>query len=76
MKFGLAKYDYWVAWDKFYHLVVCIVLTFFFGWITALSFGVLKEIRDGLWGNGASWKDMVANCIGIGIGLWIKGLIL
>lgn len=31
--------------------------------------GLLWEIKDGLWNDGFSWKDLIADCVGIGI-MW------
>lgn len=63
--------------DKLLHISVSMVLTlelrrFLPYWQAALivlSIGVAKEVYDKVSGKGtAEWKDIIADCIGIGLG--------
>lgn len=63
--------------DKLLHISVSMVLTlelrrFLSYWQAALivlSIGVAKEVYDKVSGKGtAEWKDIIADCIGIGLG--------
>ena len=65
--------------DKIEHLIVCFYLTILLG-ITfdlktgvcaTLVIGILKEIYDGLYGSRFSWGYLLANIIGILLGVFI-----
>ena len=64
--------------DKYKHVVVsaiiAVVLNLFLPWwaagLVALAIGVGKEVYDKVSGKGhAEWKDLIADCIGILIGV-------
>jgi len=63
--------DKWFAPDKLQHLTMCFMIATIFNWWVALGIGILKEIYDGLFGSGFSYKDLIADCIGIGIVLYL-----
>jgi len=65
--------------DKLLHFYVSLTLMILLGLFLGITLGVLltlllgffKEIYDRFYGTGFDWLDMLANIIGIGIGLII-----
>lgn len=64
--------------DKLKHIVVsaiiCVALNLFLPWwvagLVALAIGIGKEVYDQVSGKGcAEWQDLLADCIGIVIGV-------
>ena len=68
------KKDSWFTIDKLHHITACFMMTTIIGWGFASAVGILKEIFDIIRGNGASWKDLIADCIGIGLALLVKAI--
>ena len=66
--------DRWLSIDKLYHLIVCMLLTVVFGWLVGIIVGVAKEIYD-INKSGFSYKDLVADIIGVGVGMIIRMII-
>lgn len=63
--------------DKLYHIVAEFLITiaiglftnFLIGIVVALFIGILKEIYDHYFGSGFSWGDIIADLVGIGLGV-------
>ena len=65
--------DSWTTIDKLWHLIGCILITYFCGNITASMVGIGKEVAD-IGGSGMSYKDLTADAIGIIIGCGLRVL--
>lgn len=69
----------WIRPDKREHLLGCAFLFCLCYFLLSLppplcalnafACGLLWEIKDGFWNDGFSWKDLIADCIGIGV-MW------
>ena len=63
--------------DKLYHIVAEFLITVAIGLfigilagiVVALFIGILKEVYDKYFGSGFSWGDIVADLVGIGLGI-------
>lgn len=63
--------------DKICHGAICFIIslvgTLFFNWwiglILAVLAGILKEVYDAKWGTGWDWYDVIADGIGLILGL-------
>lgn len=75
MKGRIFAKDRWTTIDKLWHALGCMGLTVIWGEYTAAGFGILKEASD-IGGSGASYKDLIADGIGICLGLLIRTHIL
>ena len=72
MKFKLAK-DKWLGTDKLIHFAACLIITLIWGEASAGIAGVFKEIADSHPnGSGFSYKDLVFDGLGIGLGMVIR----
>lgn len=63
--------------DKLYHFAICCVVTIVLGWKFAAGLGLGKELGD--WYKPLSdwdWYDILADLIGILVGLLIRYLVL
>lgn len=73
--------DKWLSWDKLKHLSVCFVLTmifykFWYAGLLVFGIGIAKELYGLFRGGKFSYKDIVANCIGIGFALLLRLVII
>ncbi len=64
----ISDTDYWIGKDKIMHLVACFLATVFFNYQVGLILGIGKEFID-LFGNGASYKDLVWDAFGVCLGM-------
>ena len=84
----LSKEGSILPWDKLEHFILALSGVFFIcGFlkldiigivgVSVLTFllGLLWEIRDGLQGYGFSWKDFIADILGIFIAILLLGVI-
>lgn len=73
--------DRLIAWfhepDKLQHIIISLALvqgmlpwtTIWLSVLVTFLIGMAKETWDALYGAGFSWGDIVANCLGIGLGV-------
>jgi len=58
-----------------YSCIILLILMPMLGWyyalISTIILGLLKEIWDHFWGSGFCWYDMLANALGIFLGLML-----
>ena len=71
----------WIAKDKFdknslLHCGGSFFLALFGTWQIASGFGVGWEARSVYAGNGASWRDLFADAVGIGLATWLRSIAL
>jgi len=66
--------DRWLSKDKLYHFIACVALTVVFGWLAGIVVAIAKEIYD-INKSGFSYKDLVADIIGVGVGMIIRMII-
>ena len=72
--------------DKIYHAISCLVITLitalFLNWwiglILAVLAGILKEVYDAKWGTGWDWYDILADMLGVvlGVGVYLMYILL
>jgi hypothetical protein len=58
-----------ISADKLRHFIVSLLLTQLSPWMAFLA-GVLKELYDEIRGGGADFWDLIADVLGIVLGLW------